>query len=74
MIIQATFIGENGSLGYKFGQKYNLAFLVLDGKPVVFDTNHSENGTYLCPYSSFDTLLDNWTDISKVIELGSRVP
>jgi hypothetical protein len=70
LIIQATFVGAHGSLGYEYGKTYNLTFLMIYNKPVVVDTNCLENGTNICPYSSFDTFLANWANISKVVACG----
>lgn len=50
------FIGQDGSLGYTHGEKYNLNLRVTYGSPVVIDILKPTR----CPYSSIDTFLENW--------------
>ena len=76
MIIKAKFIGANGSLGYIHGKQYHLT--IKENKPGVLDAlayNLFLEGTIsikrlegggVCPYTSLETFLDNWTNIQKI--------
>lgn len=59
MLINAKFIGENGSLGYIHGKVYNLAIdkntIYLNGK----------NNNHECPYQTIESFLKNWDVINQ---------
>lgn len=56
-IIQATFIGEDGSMGYKTGERYLLWVEENRIRP------NPGLGAKPCPYGSVAAFLSNWTDI-----------
>lgn len=79
MKIQATFIGEDGSLGYEKNKTYEL-FLVynepnkflqiishgmLDGRDFDFYI-YRKPGIGYCPYKSIETFFKNWTNIKTI--------
>jgi hypothetical protein len=51
------FIGEDGSLGYRHGQLYELRFVEDDRH---FVTIERIDGTGRCPYASMNAFLRNW--------------
>lgn len=72
MKIKAKFIGENGSLGYKRGKEYYLSlssyryglFGYREGIQIeLFYYKEMLNGVGICPYSSLESFLSNWTNI-----------
>jgi hypothetical protein len=57
LAIEATFIGEDGSMGYRTGRIYSL---IVQGCRV----DRLENpGTDPCPYASVESFLRNWSEI-----------
>lgn len=53
----ARFIGEDGSLGYRHGEWYELRFLDSEKYPAVIERL---DGSGRCPYGSLTALLRNW--------------
>jgi len=58
--ITATFIGTDGSMGYRYWASYKL----------LIDISHNGNtrircidGSQICEYSNILTFLDNWSNI-----------
>lgn len=69
MRIAATFIGEDGSLGYQHRQRYILD--VRDHAIVRID------GTGFCPYTGIEAFLSNWTAVERLSDdrvTGQRRP
>lgn len=63
MKIKAKFIGEDGSLGYKYGKIYKLninGFYSTTTIRILRDDNQG-----VCEYSSFEKFLENWTNVAK---------
>lgn len=63
MIISATFIGTDGSLGYRRGQRYRL----------VVNEDTTRAGRVLeivspvkCPYANLSAFLRNWQSLTLV--------
>lgn len=61
MVIEATYTGAHGSMGYQRGQRYVLLVQNRDGMDV-----QREDGTGKCPYGSLSAFLHSWTDISVI--------
>lgn len=63
ILITGEFIGRDGSLGYKKGQKYELTMVsnFADGSTTVFCNNHLP-----CVYQSAYSFLENWTNIKHI--------
>lgn len=55
MIVTATFIGKDGSLGYKNGATYRLQ--------IIGNTIMRGDDTGKCPYGSIAAFLKNWTGV-----------
>lgn len=55
----ARFIGEDGSMGYRKGQEYELR-LVSPGTIGVLAVQRTSDGGGLCPYGSEGAFLRNW--------------
>ena len=53
----ATFIGKDGSRGFKKGTVYILKMKIKDSYIIVSSEN---NEGLWCPYSSMDMFLENW--------------
>lgn len=67
-IIEATFIGEDGSLGYQTGRRYRLRLRHQGWRrrqPFIEIIRTDSEGGY-CPYESFHAFVRNWTDIREV--------
>lgn len=67
MIITATFIGENGSLGYENGKEYELKLSVLQmgsHNPKIGICNPVD-ASGKCQYSNIITFLKNWSDVKQ---------
>jgi len=64
-IVEAVFVGQNGSLGYVHGKSYVLELEYFRGVTSMTMWSLSPSGRP-CEYSSFLTFLDNWTNIKKV--------
>lgn len=63
MKVKATFIGQDGSLGFKTGQQYELeveAYATLG-----FDQLRIEPSN--CIYESLNAFLNNWSNVTKVL-------
>lgn len=59
MIIIATFIGTDFSLGYRTGKDYKLT---ISGK-WGFSIERTDDGTGQCAYESLKSFLKNWTNV-----------
>lgn len=57
ILVNATFIGKDGSMGYVKGQRYQLLINRKRIRPVF------PKGPRPCPYSSVESFLANWDDI-----------
>lgn len=58
--MEMTFIGKDGSMGLRYGKRYNVAAFYAAGYYWV-SWNTTEHGSVVvCPYTSLKTLLDNW--------------
>lgn len=55
MGVYATFIGEDGSLGYRNGKHYKIIVETFDGQIWVCCYPHKD-----CPYATMQALLKNW--------------
>lgn len=63
--VSATFIGKNGSMGFRTGKRYE--FIVVSNPAIrgmdLFITDNCrmpENASYRIPYQSIHTFLRNW--------------
>lgn len=67
MIIQAKFIGGDGSLGYEKHKEYFLSTKMLkdDKGKKHFGVSRSDD-TGLCFYESTEAFLNNWDNIRRV--------
>lgn len=54
MRIRAVFTGENGSLGYQRGERYELDVTERRGAPTI-------RRPWPCPYGSWDAFWRNWS-------------
>lgn len=61
IIVDATFIGKDGSMGYKKGERYRL---VVNRKKII--PVGTRGATRTCPYGSVEAFLANWIDVSYV--------
>lgn len=52
--MKLVFIGSDGSMGLKHGRKYRVDIYTLNGCIIV------DWGTNSCPYSSPQSLAENW--------------
>lgn len=52
----ARFIGKDGSMGFKTGQKYELKSKCVNNKIIV----KTINDKLFCPYDSIESFLRNW--------------
>ncbi len=62
--IKATFIGQDGNLGYEHGKEYELHIEALrwhPGSSMRIYCLANREGT--CPYRNIETFLENWTHI-----------
>lgn len=63
-MLQARFIGENGSRGFETGKVYNFTTKIDRGILWVSDSDGR-----MCGYSNMEALLDNWSfDLDKGTE------
>lgn len=63
-MLQARFIGENGSRGFATGKVYNFTTKIDRGILWVSDSDGR-----MCGYSNMEALLDNWSfDLDKETE------
>ncbi len=60
LLIQATFIGSKESLGYIPNKRYTL--LLYRGQYSI----QRIDGSGRCPYQSFKSFFENWTDIKNI--------
>ena len=72
MIIEAKFIGKNLSLGYEKNKSYRLIAntLFCPSYPVVISR---VDKTGVCPYSTLEKFLENWTDIKSFFGLMNDI-
>ena len=61
--ITAIFQGQDGSLGFRKGQKYEIIV-----KHQGFEFIMVESGQLSCEYQSMISFLDNWNDIKVIGE------
>lgn len=69
MVISATFIGQNGSLGYLTNKPYQLNITKSVSKKgnIKITRNVSPPDPFgNCVYSNIETFLQNWTNIKTV--------
>ena len=52
---RAVFIGQDGSMGYRNGQSYDLMIMIRDRRIWV-----SSQYASICPYDTMRALLKNW--------------
>lgn len=70
-IINARYMGEDGSLGYRTEERYNLRVTALrfpclnyKGTQIVVERL---DGTGTCPYHTILDFLNNWTQINVLV-------
>lgn len=70
--MKARFIGEDGSMGLKHGNVYEIVLYDIGGQPIVSwtYTKMSKFGMPLyykksCPYSDFKKLAENWETVEE---------
>lgn len=61
--IKATFIGQEGSCGYKNGLEYDLILKQDYGTNIIISRDGETDG--LCAYDTMIGFTDNWTNISN---------
>lgn len=54
-----TFIGKDGSMGLRYGERYSVTVFYAEGF-YWLSWNTAESRVVICPYTSLKTLLDNW--------------
>jgi hypothetical protein len=69
-LITATFMGRDGSLGYRYGADY---VLIVYPNPAPWTalaiglrTVQEGNPSGYCPYATFETFLQNWMNVTLV--------
>lgn len=67
MIIQARFVGQDGSLGYRHGSTYRLNVWLNSVRDI-------EGVGLECPYSNAEAFLRNWSDIRVIQVVGEEEP
>jgi len=64
--MRAEFIGEDGSMGYRTGQKYmlyidqSLSIFPLRLQPTIVRAEGKSFCGFYCPYDSWDAFWRNW--------------
>lgn len=69
MIITATFIGQDGSLGYKTHKEYKLRLthrVTIHGSDIRIEDTSGKNPAQPCEYSTMLTFLQNWENVKDV--------
>lgn len=70
ILVDATFIGKDGSMGYKKGQRYQLLVSRKRIRPILPNAMLSKRARPRpCPYNSIESFLKNWSDISYFGEI-----
>jgi hypothetical protein len=64
MIVKATFLGEEESLGFMPGQEYLLQIQLNAGVAYLLIRN-AHNIYQRCPYASWAAFLDRWGNVTK---------
>ena len=64
MIIEAIYIGQNGSIGYKNGVKYALKLCKFNSMAIQLNNSSSCDG--FRKYMSIQSFLLDWTDIKTI--------
>lgn len=62
--MKARFIGEDGSMGLKHGNVYEIVLFDYNGQPVV-SWKYTKNYKESCPYSDFKKLAENWETVEE---------
>lgn len=70
-IINATFIGKDGSLGYRNGRVYSLLLNVYPGDKSIL-MRECGGGYPGCEYSNEKMFLRNWTIVRHVLTEKTR--
>jgi hypothetical protein len=66
MRIRATFIGADGSCGYKNKLQYFLRFTQGQDNEIIIDRVDNLGGE--CTYSTLKSFLSNWRDVTMYAE------
>lgn len=61
--IQATFKGQNGSMGFKTGKEYTLTLSKMNKGHLMAE---EDSGFNFCEYGSFMAFLNNWDNIKTI--------
>lgn len=69
IVIDATFVGKDGSMGYRKGERYRLA--VRRKKIIPVGRVTTSRGARVCPYGSIEAFLANWINIAYVGKVAS---
>jgi len=76
-IVSAIFTGEDGSLGYKRGDRYDLHIIAIQ-QPWVHGGAQIHimrlDGSGMCPYRNIVTFLQNWDNIERSWIQARRYP
>lgn len=65
LIIEAVFVGRDGSLGYRYLKRYKLV--------VNMNSVRDVNGVgHECPYSTVEAFLRNWHEVRVVNQVGEE--
>lgn len=71
-----TFIGADGSLGYKHGREYTLSMDfhdTLGGRKLVYIYPEANSGAKMCIYDSMQSFQNNWIRTRKYKRIFSEV-
>ena len=61
--MKLIFIGEDDSMGFRRGKKYDCEIGVHAGSKYIWLATFADGKLLRCPYSSFKNLLENWLEI-----------
>lgn len=64
--VQAKFVGQHGSLGFRKGDHYLLRIIKSKDYPVKVECMSIRNSGVKVPYASFEAFLKSWDEIKAV--------
>ena len=67
MMIEAVFVGQDRSLGYRYLKRYRLK---VDGNTV----RDIEGEGLSCPYSTIEAFMRNWQEVRSLKEVAAERP
>lgn len=62
MVLRGVYIGRDGSMGFRTGQKYeiNTELTKICKNKKKIDVIMLRSGKLFCPYDSVESILENW--------------